>query len=85
MQRRGYFSHTTPEGRDPFDRLRAAGIGFVAAAENIAQGPTTGDDVFAGWLASPGHRQNMLDCRFTRHGVGLHGGFWTHVLIRPPT
>jgi uncharacterized protein YkwD len=85
MARREYFGHTSPEGVGPFDRLRAAGIAFTAAAENIARGPATGDAVFEGWLASSGHRENMLDCRFTRQGVARHGGYWTQVLIRPPS
>jgi uncharacterized protein YkwD len=85
MAERGYFSHVSPEGRDPFHRLQAAGIAFVAAAENIAYGRDTGDGLFEQWLASPGHRGNMLDCRFTRHGVGRHGVHWTQLLIRPPS
>jgi hypothetical protein len=83
MARRGYFSHVSPEGRDPFDRLDTAGIRYTRAAENIAHGQRTGDAVFAEWVASPGHRANMLDCRFTHHGVGREGVVWTHVLIRP--
>jgi uncharacterized protein YkwD len=83
MDQRGYFSHVSPEGRDPFHRLEAAGIRYARAAENIAHGTRTGDSVFAEWVASPGHRSNMLDCRFTHHGVGREGVVWTHVLIRP--
>lgn len=83
MADRGYFSHVSPDGTDPFDRLRAAGIGFVAGAENIAYGQSTGDDVFAQWMASRGHRGNMLSCQYTRQGVGRHGTHWTQVLIRP--
>jgi uncharacterized protein YkwD len=85
MAERDYFSHVSPQGRDPFHRLQAAGVAFVAAAENIAYGRDTGDGLFEQWLASPGHRGNMLDCRFTRHGVGRHGVHWTQVLIRPPS
>lgn len=83
MVERGYFSHVSPEGHDPFDRLAAAGIGYSAAAENIAFGRRTGDGVYAQWLGSPGHRDNMLECSYTHHGVGLHASYWTHILIRP--
>ena len=36
MATRDYFSHSSPEGVGPFDRMRNAGIGFGYAAENIA-------------------------------------------------
>jgi uncharacterized protein YkwD len=83
MVRRGYFSHTTPEGATPFDRLRAAGIGYSAAAENIASGQPTGRAVLDSWLRSAGHRSNLENCAYTHHGVGLHGTVWTHLLLRP--
>ena len=83
MRERGYFSHTSPEGDDPFDRLDRAGIPFLAAAENVAYGQRTGDAVFAQWVGSPGHRDNMLNCTYTRQGVGRYGVYWTQVLIRP--
>jgi uncharacterized protein YkwD len=83
MDSRNFFSHTNPEGRDPFDRLQMTNVAFFAAAENIAFGPKTGHEVYETWLDSPGHRRNMLDCRFTRHGVGRVGDRWTHVLFRP--
>lgn len=84
MLERGYFSHVSPDGSDPFDRLRAAGVAFVAAAENVAYGDTTGDGVFRQWQGSAGHRANMLSCTYTRHGVGRAGTYWTQLLIRPP-
>jgi uncharacterized protein YkwD len=83
MQRRRYFSHDTPEGRGPFDRLRAAGVGYAAAAENIGQGPLTGTDALNLWLNSAGHRRNMLNCTYSHHGVAMAGGYWTHVLVAP--
>ena len=83
MDSRNFFSHTNPEGRDPFDRLQKSDVAFSAAAENIAFGPKTGHEVYETWLDSPGHRRNMLDCSFTRHGVGRVAEKWTHLLFRP--
>ncbi|HEX7118185.1 MAG TPA: CAP domain-containing protein [Longimicrobiales bacterium] len=83
MLRRGYFSHETPEGRSAFDRMRAAGIRYSAAAENIAYGARTGAQVYNQWIGSRGHRRNLLNCRYTRHGIGLAGDLWTHVLYAP--
>jgi uncharacterized protein YkwD len=84
MARRGFFSHTNPDGRDPFDRMRRAGIRFQAAAENLASGQRTGAETFDGWMGSRGHRRNLEECAFTRIGIGLHRGRWTCILARPP-
>ncbi|HEU0300991.1 MAG TPA: CAP domain-containing protein, partial [Longimicrobium sp.] len=71
MARRNYFNHTSPEGLGPADRLRAHGVDYRAMGENIAQHPGTPREVLAGWLASPGHRQNLERCGYTHHGIGL--------------
>jgi uncharacterized membrane protein required for colicin V production len=39
MFTRGYFSHNTPKGADPFDRMKNAGIYFMFAGENLAHYP----------------------------------------------
>jgi uncharacterized protein YkwD len=83
MRRRNFFSHTSPEGKSPFDRLDAAGIAWSTAAENIAQDPRGPDAVVRGWLASAGHRANIENCRLTRHGVGVSGDRWTHLFYTP--
>lgn len=78
MAVRGYLSHTTPEGV-PFDeRIRRAGYP-TPAAENIARGPHSAERVVAMWMASPGHRANILNCEFTETGVGVatDGWYWT--------
>jgi uncharacterized protein YkwD len=83
MVSRNFFSHTNPDGEDPFDRLEEADIGFSAAAENIASGLKTGKEAYEAWLNSASHRRNMLNCRYTRQGVGRSKSRWTEVLIRP--
>jgi len=83
MVDRGFFGHENPDGQSPFDRLRASGVGFSRAAENIAYGYPTGAAVLAGWLDSPGHRGNIEDCALTQHGVGRVGTYWTHLFITP--
>ena len=83
MASRNFFDHTNPDGKGPFGRLKEARVDFSGAAENIAVGPKTGREAFDTWMQSPGHRKNMLDSRFTRHGLGRVKDRWTHVLIRP--
>ena len=83
MTRRGYFNHVDPDGRDPFDRMRGAGIRYQAAAENLARGQRTGAETFDGWMGSRGHRRNLEACVYTRIGIGLYRGRWTCLLSNP--
>ncbi|MCW3080356.1 CvpA family protein [Segetibacter sp.] len=75
MFARGFFSHITPEGASPFDRMRKAKVRFLAAGENLALGQTL-QICHRGLMNSPGHRANILKAAFGRVGIGiLDGGF----------
>jgi uncharacterized protein YkwD len=65
-----YFSHNSKNGATPFDRMRLAGYRYSWAAENIAAGQTSADQVMVAWMRSPGHRANILNCHLTQIGVG---------------
>lgn len=80
---RNFFDHINPDGKDPFARLKESKLDFSCAAENIALGPKTGREAFDTRMHSPAHRKNIMDSRFTRHGVGRVKDRWTHVLIKP--
>jgi uncharacterized protein YkwD len=73
MFARGYFAHQTPEGRDPFDRIRDAGVVFRIAGENLALAPTL-SIAHTGLMNSPGHRANILRTEFGRVGIGIMDG-----------
>jgi uncharacterized protein YkwD len=73
MFARGYFSHQTPEGLDPFDRIKEANIKFRSAGENLALAPTL-SIAHSGLMESPGHRKNILQPAFGRVGIGILDG-----------
>lgn len=76
MFARGYFAHNTPEGKTPFDRMRAANVRFIAAGENLALAQTL-EIAHTNLMNSPGHRANILHPSFGRLGIGvLDGGFY---------
>ncbi|WP_019587041.1 CAP domain-containing protein [Deinococcus apachensis] len=83
MAVRNFFSHTNPDGLDPFARMRAAGYtNFTSAGENIAAGQSTPEQVVAGWLQSPGHCANIMNAGYRDLGVGYYAGgsyryYWT--------
>ena len=74
----GYFQHVGRRGDTPLGRMRGAGyissqIGYEAA-ENIGWGAlwlATPRAIVAAWMASPGHRANILDGRFRDTAVGV--------------
>jgi uncharacterized protein YkwD len=79
MARRGYFSHTDPGGHTWEQRQVSAGWSANrTGGENIARGPNDARTVMNGWMSSPPHRQNILDCQFTTIGVGYspRGDYW---------
>lgn len=80
MAARGFFDHTDPDGKSPWDRAAAAGISDLGG-ENIARGQTDAAAVMDAWMNSPGHKANILNCDFKTLGVGVHfgngGPWWT--------
>jgi uncharacterized protein YkwD len=73
MFARGYFSHVTPDGKDPFDRMKANDIHFLTAGENIALAQTISIAEY-GFMHSPGHRANILNPAFRHIGIGILDG-----------
>ncbi|MDO0930654.1 CAP domain-containing protein [Streptomyces sp. DG2A-72] len=84
MIARAFYSHTSPDGSQPWDRAAAAGSTRRSIGENIACGQRSPAEVVEGWMNSPGHRANILKPTFTHIGVGFAGGgaagtYWTQL------
>lgn len=91
MAKRGYFEHVAPDGRAPADRVRAAAIEYALVAENLAYNHREADPIESAvkdWMASPGHRANILSGEVSRTGVGVvvaaDGGiYFTQLFLEP--
>ncbi|CAE7224243.1 ykwD [Symbiodinium sp. CCMP2592] len=68
MADNGYFSHTSQDGRSPWDRAEAQGI--RANGENIAAGRSGAEAVLEQWKNSDGHCKNMMNPNFRVFAVG---------------
>lgn len=74
MAQNDFFGHTGSDGSSFDQRITRAGYNFRRAAENIAAGYATPEEVVDGWFnESPpndGHRLNILNCALREIGVG---------------
>ena len=76
-------SHTGSDGSDVGVRVTNQGYVWSAVGENIAQGPTTEQQVVQGWIASPEHCKNIMNATFTEMGAARSGTYWAQVLAKP--
>jgi uncharacterized protein YkwD len=79
MASAGYFEHASRDGASFVSRLRASGYlrgnnPAYNVGENIAWGSlqdATPASIVAAWMASPGHRANILNPEFRDIGIGI--------------
>jgi uncharacterized protein YkwD len=77
MMAEGFYGHVSPSGETALDRIEFAGYRPERSGENLASGPESVELVMDLWMASPGHRQNILDDRFRDLGIGLSAAIST--------
>jgi uncharacterized protein YkwD len=87
MFRLKYFSHQSPVKGSPFDRVKAAGITYSRAGENLAYAQSV-SVAHRGLMQSEGHRENILTPEFTRMAVGVisagpYGRMFTQMFLTP--
>ncbi len=83
MIERHYFDHMNPELHTPDERVHhRMGDSISDLAENLwmrlgalpYESPKqSAQSIVGDWLFSPGHRENLLEPRFTHLGVGFYG------------
>lgn len=84
MATRGFFAHEDPDGRSSGERILEGGYAKPSClcswkygtGENLAQGQDTPEEAVEDWLASPGHRANILRRDFEDIGIGYFDGHW---------
>ena len=78
-----YFAHRTPDGRQPWAFMQAAGYAFQTAGENLAKGYDNEPELQRAWMKSRGHRANILNPLFTEIGVADANGIVVVMFGRP--
>lgn len=70
-----YFEHISPSGVDPSELVKRFGYEYIVSGENLILGNFENEaEAVAAWMASPGHRANILNERFTDIGVAFIKG-----------
>ena len=77
MFSRQYFEHNAPTGEGVADLVRGVGYEYIVVGENLALGDYKDDErLVAAWMASPGHRANILHSRFSEIGIAVGKGIF---------
>ena len=70
-----YFEHVSPSGESASTLADQIGYEYIAIGENIARGGFESDRALVqAWMASPGHRANILSSKFTEIGLAVSTG-----------
>lgn len=75
MFKNQYFEHVSPSGVDPGKLVQNYGYDYIVEGENLILGNFSSEkEAVADWMASPGHRANILNNRYTEIGVAVVKG-----------
>ncbi|HIA91822.1 TPA: CAP domain-containing protein [Candidatus Saccharibacteria bacterium] len=74
MAEQDYWSHTSPDGTEPWDFVRSYNVTYAKAAETLARGFTEPEAVVTGWLNSPSHREALLEPSYSQIGLSITEG-----------
>jgi hypothetical protein len=75
MFENNYWAHISPTGTEPWYFVVKSGYKYQHAGENLARDFSNPKDVVAAWMASPTHRQNLLDTRYKDIGIAVVDGY----------
>lgn len=74
MAENQYFSHISPDGKEPWYWFNLVGYEYEYAGENLAVDFTDSQDVVVAWMNSPTHKANILKNLYTEIGTGVATG-----------
>jgi uncharacterized protein YkwD len=75
MFKNQYFEHTSPEGISSGDLVQSFGYEYIVTGENLILGNFKNEaELVESWMNSPGHRENILNSRYTDIGISVVQG-----------
>lgn len=81
-----YWAHISPTGRDPWSFISDAGYSYLFAGENLARDFGDSKSVVNAWMASPSHKENLINSRYQDVGFavvnGKYNGYETTLVVQ---
>lgn len=75
MFKNNYWAHISPAGVEPWYFITRSGYEYQHAGENLARDFADSNSIVKAWIASPTHKQNLLDARFKDIGIAVMDGY----------
>ena len=69
-----YWSHTSPDGMEPWSFIKESGYVYKAAGENLARDFMDTTEMMEAWMKSPTHRANIVNNKFEEIGIAVING-----------
>lgn len=77
MFEKQYFAHISPEGKDASNVVEGLGYEYLRVGENLALGNFKDEkELVDAWMASPGHRENILKPKYKEIGIAVERGIF---------
>jgi hypothetical protein len=74
MINKDYWSHYGPNNESPWDFILGAGYDYTYAGENLAKDFSSAAPIHSAWMASPSHRDNIINPSFENIGIAVVEG-----------
>lgn len=74
MLAKQYWSHNSPDGKQPWNFMKQAGYRYEVAGENLARNFSHTDGMVTAWLNSSTHRANILSDKYSETGIAVVNG-----------
>ena len=69
-----YWAHNSPSGKSPWVWFKEAGYSYVYAGENLAKDFGDTSRMMSAWMASPTHKDNIVNPKYTEIGLAVVPG-----------
>lgn len=74
MLAKGYWAHFAPDGTSPWSFFLSFGYKYKYAGENLARDFADASTAVNAWMASPTHKENILNPNYKEIGIGVVEG-----------
>jgi len=74
MIAKGYWAHFAPDGTSPWSFFLSFGYKYQYAGENLARDFSDAASAVNAWMASPTHKENILNPHYKEVGIGVVEG-----------